>query len=245
MKLQFKRFSIFIFAAFSLTFCLSFITSRPVNESRMGIARVAGATIAAHAFKSVYDSLGLSTTGLSKEAYEMTMKGVEELKSEGKLSNDSIVTIVDFSKPSSEKRLFIIDLRNYRVLFNTWVAHGRNSGKETAQSFSNTMSSNKSSLGFYRTGDTYMGGNGYSLKLHGLEKGINDKALERAIVVHGADYVSPSFLQNNGFMGRSYGCPAVSSREARPIINTIKGGSCLFIYSADRYYLSHSALLNA
>ena len=146
MKLQFKRFSIFIFSAFSLTFCLSFITSRPVNESRMGIARVAGATIAAHAFKSVYDSLGLSTTGLSKEAYEMTMKGVEELKSEGKLSNDSIVTIVDFSKPSSEKRLFIIDLRNYRVLFNTWVAHGRNSGIETAQSFSNTMSTSLSSI---------------------------------------------------------------------------------------------------
>ena len=193
--------------------------------------------------KSVYDSLSLDHSGLSREAFEFGLRGLRSLIQDGAVQNDSIVTICDFSRPSSEKRLYIIDLNHYRVLFNTWVAHGRNSGREMANSFSNTMSSNKSSMGFYRTAGTYQGGNGYSLRLEGLERGVNDKALQRAIVVHGADYVSPGFLQSNGFMGRSFGCPAVSAREARPIINTIKGGTCLFIYTPDRKYLDHSALL--
>ena len=246
MKNNLKGFTGLIVILLISVICLSFgynreLADHPSHNTPAGKLSGTGYGVVS---RSVYDSLHLGNSGLSKEAYEFTLKGIHELQAKGELVNDSIVTICDFTRPSSEKRLYIIDLRNYRVLFNTWVAHGRNSGKEMAASFSNTLSSYKSSLGFYRTGDTYMGGNGYSLKLHGLEKGINDKALERAIVLHGADYVSPSFLQSNGFMGRSYGCPAVSTVEAKPIINTIKGGSCLFIYSNDRNYLSRSALLH-
>ena len=112
-----------------------------------------------------------------------------------------------------------------------------------ANSFSNSPSSYKSSLGFYKTLGTYIGKHGYSLKLQGLEQGINDKALERAIVMHGADYVNPSYIPKLGYIGRSLGCPAVSSREATPIINTIKDGSCLFIYSPNNTYQQHSPIL--
>ncbi|RYY59884.1 MAG: murein L,D-transpeptidase catalytic domain family protein [Chitinophagaceae bacterium] len=246
MKNNLKGLSFIFILVITSVFCLSFNfrgVLHPATGQKQARSGVLSATVSG-VVSSVYDSLHLESSGLSKEAYEFTLKGIHELRAKGELVNDSIVTICDFTRPSSEKRLYIIDLRNYRVLFNTWVAHGRNSGKEIAESFSNSMSSYKSSLGFYRTGETYIGGNGLSLKLHGLEKGINDKALERAIVLHGADYVSPSFLQSNGFMGRSYGCPAVSNREVKPIINTIKGGSCLFIYSNDRNYLSHSSLLH-
>lgn len=246
MKISFKGFSVFsILSAVSFLLVSFGYTSHSIAKNARGknTSNFSAASARKIGMVSVYDSLRLGAAGLSKEAFDYTVRGIEELKGKGELVNDSIVTICDFSRPSSEKRMYIIDLNNYRVLFNTWVAHGRNSGREMAASFSNTMSSNKSSLGFYLTGATYMGGNGYSLKLHGLEKGINDRALERAIVLHGADYVSSAYLRTNGYMGRSYGCPAVSSREAKPIINTIKGGSCLFIYSNDRSYLTHSALI--
>jgi hypothetical protein len=193
---------------------------------------------------SVYDSLMLNSSGLSKMAFELAEKGFEKLKEQGEMFNDGIISIIDFSLPSSEKRLFIIDLKNYKLLFNTYVAHGRNSGKEFARSFSNKASSFKSSLGFYITGDTYNGENGYSLKLEGLEKGINDNAEKRAIVMHGADYVNESFLQSQGYMGRSLGCPAVSKQEYKEVINMIKDRTCLFIFSPDRNYLSHSPVLN-
>jgi hypothetical protein len=150
---------------------------------------------------------------------------------------------VDFSLPSSKKRLFVIDLKNYRVLFNTLVAHGKNTGLAYAKNFSNQLSSFKSSPGFYITRNTYQGGNGYSLKLEGVEKGINDRAMERAIVMHGADYVSNSFINARGFIGRSHGCPAVPVKDAQPIINTIKGGSCLFIYQPSPSYLQRSVVL--
>ncbi len=244
MKKNLRGFSLLLLSVFTSLVCLPFAFAKNLNGTNgNSMRRKMIEDPSPSVFKSVYDSLQLNMSGLSRQAYELTMKGIHRLQAQGKLVNDSIVTIVDFSKPSSEKRLFIIDTRNYRVLFNTWVAHGRNSGMEWAQSFSNGMSSLKSSLGFYRTGETYMGGNGYSLKLQGLEKGINDKAMDRAIVLHGADYVSPDYLQTRGFMGRSWGCPAVSREEAYPIINTIKGGTCLFIYSPDKNYFSHSALL--
>jgi hypothetical protein len=140
--------------------------------------------------------------------------------------------------------LYVVDLKNYQVLYKTYVAHGRNSGTVMANSFSNNPSSYKSSLGFYKTLDTYVGKHGYSLKLEGLEKGINDNADERAIVMHGADYVNPSYIPKLGYIGRSQGCPAVSNKEAAPIINTIKNGSCLFIYSPDGVYQQRSSILS-
>jgi len=191
--------------------------------------------------RSVYDSLQLQLRGLSRDAFEYAKKGFERLLEEGRLLNDSIISIIDFSKPSSEKRLFILDMKNYRVIYNTLVSHGRNSGKEMANQFSNQHSSFMSSPGFYITRETYEGKNGYSLKLEGLEPGINDNAYERGIVVHGANYVNDSYVQSQGYIGRSQGCPAVPSNLATPVINTIRNGSCMFIYHPA--YISRSAIL--
>lgn len=191
--------------------------------------------------KSVYDSLQLELKGLSRQAFEYAKKGFEKLVAEGKLANASVLSIIDFSLPSHQKRLFVIDLFQYKILFNTLVSHGRNSGREWATSFSNQNSSYKSSPGFYITRETYEGKNGYSLKLAGMENGINDNAFERGIVVHGADYVSESLANAQGYIGRSQGCPAVPVPVARPVINTIKNGTCLFIYHPS--YVRRSAVL--
>lgn len=191
--------------------------------------------------RSVYDSLHLGLAGLSQQAFDYAKIGLNKLIEEGKLLNDSIISIVDFSLPSNKKRLFVLDLRNYKVLFNTYVAHGQNTGREWATSFSNQSESLKSSPGFYVTMETYEGKNGYSLKLDGLERGINDHAFDRGIVVHGADYVSQDIANERGWIGRSWGCPAVPSNLSKPIINTIKNGTCLFIYHPS--YVNRSEVL--
>lgn len=196
------------------------------------------------ALLSVYDSLQLQLHGINRLAFEYAQKGFVKLKEQGVILNDSIVSIIDFSLPSSEKRFYILDLKNYRVLFNTYVAHGRNSGKERINSFSNKPRSYKSSPGFYKTLDTYFGSNGFSLKLQGLERGINDNAFKRAIIIHGAPYVNPDFIKTRGYIGRSEGCPAVMQTEAVPIINTIKNGTCLFIYNPQKSYQQQSSILN-
>jgi hypothetical protein len=197
------------------------------------------------AIEAEYDSMHLHDLGLSKTAFNYAMKGFNYLVQSGKLAKDNIISIVDFSKPSSQKRLFVIDLSDLRVLYNTYVAHGVNSGKEYANQFSNTPESNKSSLGFYETKNTYLGGNGYSLKLEGLESGINDNAEKRSIVIHGAEYVDESLIRSQGYIGRSWGCPALPEKLHKPIIDKIKNGSCLFIYSPDNAYLKKSKIINA
>ena len=193
----------------------------------------------------IYDSLQLNSLGLSKQAFIEGMKGYNILLSQGKLNNDNILSIVDFSLPSTQKRLFVIDLENFKLLFNTYVAHGRNSGKEYANRFSNSPRSHMSSLGFYVTQDTYYGENGLSLRLEGEEKGINDNAESRAIVIHPAAYVSESTVKSLGYLGRSYGCPAIPPKVAAPIIKTIKDGSCFFVYSDSQKYISRSPLLQS
>ncbi len=193
----------------------------------------------------VYDSLKLNLCGLSHDAFNYAVKGYEYLKAKGKIANDNVISIVDFTRPSSQKRLFVLDLKNYKILFNTYVAHGQGSGAAMATQFSNTPESYQSSLGFYTTSDTYMGKNGYSMHLEGMEKGINDKAEERAIVMHGAPYVSEDFIHLKGFLGRSWGCPAVPEQLNRPIIEKIKNGSCLFIYSENGRYLHASGIINS
>lgn len=191
--------------------------------------------------KSVYDSLRLNVSGLSRQAFDYAQKGWQKLIDQGRVINQSVIAIADFSQPSTNKRLYVIDMRNYKVLFNTLVAHGKNSGKEMASAFSNKPSSLMSSPGFYITGDTYNGDNGYSLRLQGVEKGINDNAFERAVVMHGADYVNEAFAARQGYIGRSWGCPAIPREETVPIINTIKNGACLFIYAPAEKY--HSTLV--
>ena len=152
-----------------------------------------------------------------------------------------ILSIVDFSMPSTKKRLLVLDMDSHKILFNTHVAHGKNSGWNYATAFSNKVGSYQSSLGFYLTENTYQGGNGYSLILEGLEKGFNNKAKERAIVIHGAHYCQPNIITSSGRLGRSYGCPALPPALTLPIINTIKGGSVFFIYAEDSKYLAQSS----
>lgn len=193
---------------------------------------------------NLYDSLRLKSFGLTSKAFEYAWRGYQYLKDQGKLKNDQIISICDFSQSSRKKRLYIINLEEMKVLVNTYVAHGRNSGGEFARSFSNNPESHKSSLGFYITQKTYYGEHGLALKIDGLERGINDKANERNIVIHGSDYVGDNFLRSNRFNGRSFGCPAIPVKQSPKIINTIKDGSCLFIYHPTKQYLSRSAILN-
>ncbi|WP_128543829.1 murein L,D-transpeptidase catalytic domain family protein [Larkinella soli] len=187
---------------------------------------------------TIYDELGLEATGLRKDVYEYALRGL--LKNS---FSKSVLSIVDLSQPSSNKRLYVIDLATHKLLFHTYVAHGRNSGQLMANSFSNTNSSYKSSLGFYQTLGTYQGKHGLSLQLKGLEKGFNDNAFDRAIVMHGADYVCEDIIKQTGRLGRSQGCPAVPNALSKSIIQAIKGGSCLFIYSPYEEYLKKSSFL--
>ena len=193
--------------------------------------------------KNLYDTLRLGTMGLARQAFDCALKGYGFMKSAGELGSKNIISIIDFSKPSSQKRLFIIDLANCKVLFNTYVAHGMQSGAAFANQFSNIPESNKSSLGFYETLSTYNGGNGYSLRLQGMEKGFNDNANKRAIVIHGAGYVDEGLIRSQGYIGRSYGCPALPQRLHKAVIDVIKNGTCLFIFSPNNNYLSHSKML--
>lgn len=183
-----------------------------------------------------------SSYGIPEPAIQLALNGYFDLKNKDLLKNDTLLTIIDFNRPSSEKRLFILDLKNKRIIKNTLVAHGMRSGVNIAESFSNNRHSNKSSLGLYIINETYMGKHGYSLRLDGMSPGFNDNARKRAVVIHGADYVSESFISENGRIGRSFGCPAISNDESEEIINLIKGGSCLFIYHLALIPISQSDL---
>lgn len=183
---------------------------------------------------------------LNFEVFTKALQGFEKLKATGKLPAEAhLLTVCDFSLSSNVKRLWVIDLDQKTVLFNSLVAHGKNTGDEFATNFSNTESSLQSSMGFYITDTTYEGGNGYSLRLLGMDKGFNDAALQRAVVMHGADYVSEEFAAAHKRIGRSWGCPAVPRALAQPIINTIKGKNCMFIYYPDQNYLASSEWLKA
>jgi hypothetical protein len=193
---------------------------------------------------NIYQSMNLQMLGMSKKAFDDAWEGYTYLIANQKIKKNQYLTICDFSQSSSKKRLYIIDVSNKKLIFNTYVAHGRNSGKEYATSFSNTPESLQSSLGFYTTAATYIGAHGLSLRLEGLEPGINNNAFERSIVIHGAAYVDAARVKAGVLMGRSYGCPAVPQNEATNIINTIKNGTCLFIYHASNEYLNKSKILN-
>lgn len=181
-----------------------------------------------------YNNLNSNKFALPKlESFAVALKGFYALKEKGLIKKD-ILTIIDFSLSSNTKRLWVIDLISGNVLFNSLVAHGRNTGDEYASNFSNSNESYKSSLGFYATGEIYNGKHGMSLRLDGLEKGVNDNARARGIVMHAADYVSDSFIQNNHRLGRSQGCPAVPAGLSKEIISVIKDKSCFFIYHPSR-----------
>ena len=152
-----------------------------------------------------------------------------------------ILTVIDYSLPSNKQRMWIFDLKHDKLLYQTYVAHGQNSGMNSASHFSNRAQSKATSLGTYVTQGTYIGHKGYSLNLKGLEHGFNDNAYNRRVVMHGAWYVEPNFIKQSGRAGRSWGCPSIAQSIAKPIINLIKGGSVIFAYYPDRNYLSHSS----
>jgi len=186
--------------------------------------------------KKLYDECNLSFFNLQYDIFRKAIVGHKYIES----NNSNIITIIDFSQPSTAKRFYVIDIKKRKLLFNTFVAHGENTGKNQAINFSNINNSRQSSLGFFKTGETYSGDHGYSIRIDGIEKGINNKARKRDIVIHGADYVSKNFIDENGRLGRSWGCPALPMNIKDKIIDTIKGESCIFVYADDEEYLERS-----
>lgn len=181
---------------------------------------------------------------LNETVLRLALNAAACARRSGAIANDRLLTVIDYSKASTEPRLWVLDLERERVLFEELVAHGRGSGENFATRFSNLEGSHQTSLGLFRTADTYVGSNGYSLRLDGLEAGVNDRARERAIVMHGAPYVSEFNLRTLGRLGRSHGCPALRPAIARTVIDTIKQGSLVFAYYPDRQWLQGSRFLN-
>ena len=180
---------------------------------------------------------------MSFKAFNLAFRGWTQLKDS--ISPDKyIISVVDFSQPSTNKRFYLIDMATKEVLYQDYVAHGKNTGTLMAKKFSNTPHSNQSSLGFYKTAETYFGKHGLSLRLDGLEKGINDRARQRAIVIHSAWYTEESFIKKYGRLGRSFGCPALPAEDFPEIVDLIKGGTLFFIYFPESDYLENSSILN-
>lgn len=187
---------------------------------------------------NLYTYMKLSEKGLRFEVFDKALTGYYNLKKENKLSDKPIITIVDFTKSSTEKRLWVLDLNNKEVVYNTYVSHGRNSGVEYAESFSNEADSYMSSIGFYVTQKPYYGKHGLSLRLDGMDKAYNSNALDRCIVMHGAEYASEEVIDLTGRLGRSLGCPAIPMDQHEEIINTVVGGTALYVHAADDSYTS-------
>ncbi len=209
------------------TDCITWQNSLPFNESYI---------------RNIY--YRINDPDLNFEALKQALKGYNVLREQNMLNNNFILTIIDYSKPSNTERFFVIDINSGKMIYKSLVAHGRNSGLEYASSFSNKQCSYKSSIGFFLTGETYYGKHGFSLRLYGLEKNINDNALERAIVIHSASYVTQEYIKKYGRIGRSHGCPALPAYNYENIVETIKNKTCLFIYYPDKKYLCDSEFVN-
>lgn len=201
----------------------------------MGPALLLAAALTAGQLQSLAPGMAPSVADRAARAYNRA--------AEKGLLRQPLLTVIDYHLPSSARRLWVVDPAGGKLLFDDYVAHGRGSGEVTATVFGDEPGSLRSSLGVFLTGDTYQGKNGYSLLLDGLEAGFNDHALERAIVLHGAWYVSEPFVKEHGRTGRSWGCPAVDSRIARQLIDTIKGGSLFIADYPDPGWLARSAFV--
>ncbi|MGZ8537637.1 MAG: murein L,D-transpeptidase catalytic domain family protein [Flavisolibacter sp.] len=210
---------------------VSVVTSDSSNKSELSLT------------EALYQDLKLDSFGLSKETLELALKGYEKLVDQGAVSKDQFLTIVDFSQISRKKRFYVIDVKKRELVWNTFVSHGKNSGLDSAARFSNAFNSEASSLGFYVTKTTYTGKHGKSLRISGMEEGFNNNAEARGVVVHGAQYVSSARV-NSAYMGRSQGCPALPQNEYAKVIDIIKDGSVMFIYSPAQEYIQDSPILN-
>lgn len=224
----YNLFVTFLFSFFSNHFCSNSLKIKDFFSPKIAHTniRIPDKKI----FENVYDNLTKSTFEAPNfEVFSKALKDFYIMKEKG-IIQKNILTLIDFSLSANTQRLWVIDLDLNTILYHTLVAHGRNSGEEFAENFSNEMSSYKSSLGFYTTGELYAGKHGLSLRLDGLEKGVNDNARKRAVVIHGADYVSDNFIKENKRLGRSQGCPALPFEVVNKIIDAIKDKTCLYIY---------------
>ena len=188
-----------------------------------------------------FDSTAIGN--IEPDVFEMALDAASCAVRTGTVGAPATLTVIDYSKPSSERRLWVFDLKAKELIHEELVAHGQGSGANMATEFSNDDESHQTSLGLFVTRDTYVGKNGYSLRLDGLDRGVNDRARERAIVMHGAPYVSEAFVKANGRLGRSWGCPAISAAVAREMIDRVKGGGLVFAYYPDAGWLKTSKYL--
>ena len=187
---------------------------------------------------NLYSYMNLQETGLRFEVFDKALAGYYNMKRKGQVSDKPVITIIDFTKSSNEKRLWVVDIEKKEILFNTYVSHGRNSGQEYAENFSNDNESYMSSIGFYVTDNTYYGKHGLSLRLEGLDEGFNTNARDRCIVMHGAEYATEGFIEQAGRLGRSLGCPAIPMEQHDEIINAVKGGTAIYAHAASDAYTS-------
>jgi hypothetical protein len=204
--------------------------------SHVAVATAAPATSSVSATAALFSRSAWTDSNLgdiNPRVFALALEAATAAVERGEAADPGTLTVIDYSRRSTEKRMWVYDLRTHALLFDELVSHGRGSGKTNATSFSNDPSSNMSSLGLFRTGETYIGHNGYSLRLDGLDPGVNDNARVRAIVVHGAPYVNAGIAKANGYLGRSLGCPAVRPEIAHALIDTIKNGSLIFAYGTD------------
>ncbi|AWK04410.1 hypothetical protein HYN56_09255 [Flavobacterium crocinum] len=239
----YKIYPLFVFLLLSFGKDSKNTTDLKKNAIVKSIAKVEKVTVDSK-IESVYNALNSNNFKMPEfKTFTEALKGFYLLKEKGVIKKN-ILTLIDFSLSSNTKRLWVIDLTTNTILFNSLVAHGRNTGEEFATAFSNLNSSFKSSLGFYATGEIYQGKHGASLRLDGLENGVNDNARQRGVVMHGADYVSESFIRDHKRLGRSQGCPAVPVELTDEIIETIKDKSCLYIYHPSRSFTMEERLIS-
>lgn len=232
-------------AAF-LLLALSLVAASPRPAARANsLARAAVAASGGDALDNLHRSAGASTDGPSRPVLELALAAARCALAGGDVLDPATLTVIDYSRPSIEERLWVFDLRSGELVHRELVAHGEGTGADLATRFSNEPDSHQSSLGLFVTDAPYVGKHGYSLRLRGLEPGVNDRAWERAIVIHGAEYVSRGAIASLGRLGRSWGCPAVRPAVARGMIDRIKGGGLVFAYYPDPEWLASSRFLGA
>jgi hypothetical protein len=225
----------------------SFLAEPAAEVGVMAATSVTATAEVAHAATSAFDVASWDEAGIgdiNPTVFETALRAAATAVQRGDVADPGTLTVIDFSRRSTEKRMWVYDLRSRTLLFDELVSHGRGSGQALPTAFSNDAESNRSSLGLYRTGETYIGKHGYSLRLDGLEPGFNDHARQRAIVMHAADYVNAAAARAQGYLGRSLGCPALRPEIAKSVIDAVKGGGLLFAYYPDEHWLKTSKYLS-
>lgn len=204
------------------------VTTTPALGAAPALAARSTSSVSADLDVDAWDTASLGD--IDPQVFAMAIDAAAAAVQRRQVISPSTLTVIDYTRPSTEKRMWVYDLRSHALLFDEWVAHGRGSGKSMATVFSNEPDSNMSSLGLFKTAEAYDGHNGYSLRLDGLDAGVNDHARSRAIVIHGAAYVNPVMAKSQGYLGRSLGCPAVRPQVAHALIDAVKGSGLLFAY---------------